>query len=93
MNRPFGWDAGFYWRSHGSGELWSLLPGIEMSQEKFVKVIPAAVGFGLGALFIFGLDKVLRTFTSIFKNQRAENPMASINTACPQVLSIISLRD
>ena len=31
-----------------------------MSQgEGFVKVIPAAVGFGLGALFIFGLDKVL----------------------------------
>ena len=27
--------------------------------EGFVKVIPAAVGFGLGALFIFGLDKVL----------------------------------
>jgi ZIP family zinc transporter len=27
--------------------------------EGFVKVIPAAVGFGLGALFIFGLDKIL----------------------------------
>jgi ZIP family zinc transporter len=27
--------------------------------EGLVKVIPAAVGFGLGALFIFGLDKVL----------------------------------
>ena len=27
--------------------------------EGFVKVIPAAVGFGLGAMFIFGLDKVL----------------------------------
>ena len=37
-----------------------LAPGIEMSPgEGFVKVIPAAVGFGLGALFIFGLDKVL----------------------------------
>ena len=27
--------------------------------EGFVKVIPAAVGFGLGAIFIFALDKVL----------------------------------
>ena len=27
--------------------------------EGFVKVIPAAVGFALGALFIFGLDKIL----------------------------------
>jgi len=27
--------------------------------EGFTKVMPAAIGFGLGALFIFGLDKVL----------------------------------
>ena len=40
---------------------WSLLaPAIEMSEgEGFTKVIPAAVGFMLGALFLFGLDKVL----------------------------------
>ena len=44
-----------------AASFWSLLaPGIEMSPgEGFVKVIPAAVGFALGALFIFGLDKVL----------------------------------
>ncbi|WP_298117959.1 ZIP family metal transporter [Flavobacterium sp.] len=44
-----------------AASFWSLLaPAIEMSDgEGFVKVIPAAVGFGLGALFIFGLDKVL----------------------------------
>ncbi|MBL6693091.1 MAG: ZIP family metal transporter, partial [Flavobacteriaceae bacterium] len=38
-----------------AASFWSLLaPGIEMSPgEGFVKVIPAAVGFGLGALFIF----------------------------------------
>lgn len=44
-----------------AASFWSLLaPGIEMSPgEGFVKVIPAAVGFGLGALFIFSLDKVL----------------------------------
>ncbi|WP_291114871.1 ZIP family metal transporter [Flavobacterium sp. UBA6135] len=40
---------------------WSLLaPAIEMSEgEGFVKVMPAAVGFLMGAFFLFGLDKVL----------------------------------
>ena len=40
---------------------WSLLaPAIEMSKgEGFQKVIPAAVGFLLGALFLFALDKTL----------------------------------
>lgn len=40
---------------------WSLLaPAIEMSEgEGFVKVMPAAIGFMLGAFFLFGLDKVL----------------------------------
>ena len=44
-----------------AASFWSLLaPGIEMSPgEGFIKVIPAAIGFGLGAMFIFGLDKVL----------------------------------
>jgi ZIP family zinc transporter len=44
-----------------AASFWSLLaPGIDMSPgEGFVKVIPAAVGFTLGAFFIFGLDKVL----------------------------------
>ncbi|CAH1000338.1 Zinc transporter ZupT [Neolewinella maritima] len=44
-----------------AASFWSLLaPGIEMSPgEGFVKVIPAAIGFGSGALFIFALDKVL----------------------------------
>ena len=40
---------------------WSLLaPAIEMSDgEGFTKVLPAAIGFILGALFLFALDKVL----------------------------------
>jgi len=44
-----------------AASFWSLLaPGIEMSPgEGFIKVIPAAIGFGMGALFIFALDKVL----------------------------------
>ena len=53
-----------------AASFWSLLaPGIEMSPgEGFVKVIPAAVGFGLGALFIFGLDKILPHIHINFKD-------------------------
>ncbi len=44
-----------------AASFWSLLaPGIEMSEgDGFEKVLPAAIGFGLGALFIFALDKIL----------------------------------
>ena len=44
-----------------AASFWSLLsPAIEMSHgEGFTKVIPAASGFLMGALFIFALDKVL----------------------------------
>jgi ZIP family zinc transporter len=44
-----------------AASFWSLLaPAIEMSGgEGFAKVIPASIGFFLGAIFIFGLDKVL----------------------------------
>lgn len=44
-----------------AASFWSLLaPAIEMSKgEGFIKVIPAAVGFFMGAIFIFGLDKIL----------------------------------
>lgn len=40
---------------------WSLLaPAIEMSEgEGFMKVVPAAAGFLMGALFLFALDKTL----------------------------------
>ena len=53
-----------------AASFWSLLaPGIEMSPgEGFVKVIPAAIGFGLGALFIFSLDKVLPHIHINFKD-------------------------
>jgi len=44
-----------------AASFWSLLaPSIAMSKgESFVKVIPPAVGFFLGALFIYILDKIL----------------------------------
>ena len=62
MNRAL-FDAmlGFAGGVMVAASFWSLLaPGIEMSPgDGFVKVIPAAVGFALGAAFLFGLDKVL----------------------------------
>src|SRR3970040_830430 len=44
-----------------AASFWSLLaPAIAMGEgEGFTKVIPAAFGFFLGSLFIFGIDKVL----------------------------------
>lgn len=62
MNRAlFDGMLGFTGGVMVAASFWSLLaPGIEMSKgEGFYKVIPAVVGFGLGALFIFGIDKVL----------------------------------
>lgn len=57
-----------------AASFWSLLaPGIEMSPgEGFVKVIPAAVGFMLGAAFIFGLDKILPHLHINFKESEKE---------------------
>ena len=59
-----------------AASFWSLLaPGIEMSEgEGFIKVIPAAVGFALGALFIFGLDKVLPHLHINFKAEGIKTP-------------------
>jgi ZIP family zinc transporter len=53
---------------------WSLLaPSIEMSPgDGFTKVIPAAVGFGMGAFFIYGLDKVLPHLHINFKESEKE---------------------
>jgi zinc transporter, ZIP family len=62
MNRAFlDGMLGFTGGVMVAASFWSLLsPAIEMSEgEGFVKVFPAAIGFLLGALFIFGVDKVL----------------------------------
>lgn len=57
-----------------AASFWSLLaPGIEMSPgEGFVKVIPAVVGFALGALFLFGMDKILPHLHINFKENEKE---------------------
>lgn len=62
MNRAFlDGMLGFTGGVMVAASYWSLLaPAIEMSEgEGFVKVMPAALGFLLGAFFLFGLDKVL----------------------------------
>lgn len=62
MNRGF-FDGmlGFTGGVMVAASFWSLLaPGIEMSPgDGFQKVVPAVVGFAMGALFLFGLDKIL----------------------------------
>ncbi|MEE9364017.1 MAG: ZIP family metal transporter [Cellulophaga sp.] len=75
MNRAvFDGMLGFTGGVMVAASFWSLLaPGIEMSEgEGFEKVIPAAVGFALGALFIFSLDKILPHLHINFKESEKE---------------------
>jgi ZIP family zinc transporter len=55
---------------------WSLLsPAIEMSPgEGFTKAMPAAIGFGVGALFLYALDKLIPHLHINFKKDEAEGP-------------------
>lgn len=75
MNRAlFDGALGFTGGVMVAASFWSLLnPAIEMSAgEGFIKVIPAAVGFFLGALFLFALDKVLPHLHINFSQKEAE---------------------
>lgn len=75
MNRAF-FDGmlGFTGGVMVAASFWSLLaPGIEMSPgEGFEKVVPAVIGFAMGATFIFGLDKVLPHLHVNFKMSEKE---------------------
>lgn len=57
-----------------AASFWSLLaPGIEMSPgEGFIKVLPSVVGFAMGALFLFSLDKLLPHLHINFKDSEKE---------------------
>lgn len=57
-----------------AASFWSLLsPAIEMSGgEGFVQVIPAATGFFLGALFLYGLDKIMPHLHINFRKSESE---------------------
>ncbi|MDC7994187.1 MULTISPECIES: ZIP family metal transporter [Flavobacteriaceae] len=62
-----------------AASFWSLLaPAIEMSPgEGFVKVWPSVIGFFLGSLFIFGLDKILPHLHINFKESEKEGLQTS----------------
>ncbi|HET8838203.1 MAG TPA: ZIP family metal transporter [Flavobacteriaceae bacterium] len=57
-----------------AASFWSLLaPAIEMSSgSSFEKVLPSVIGFGLGALFIFSLDKILPHLHINFRESEKE---------------------
>lgn len=75
MNRTF-FDGtlGFTGGVMIAASFWSLLaPAIEMSKgDGFIKVWPSAIGFALGAIFIFGLDKILPHLHVNFRESRKE---------------------
>lgn len=73
-----------------AASFWSLLsPAIENSPgEGFIKVIPAAVGFGLGALVLFGLDKWLPHLHINFKESEAEGVETNWHRTTLLVLAI-----
>lgn len=73
-----------------AASFWSLLaPAIAMSDgEGFAKVLPSAVGFGLGALFLFGLDRLLPHLHINFKESKAEGVQTSWHRTTLLVLAI-----
>lgn len=91
MNRAlFDGMLGFTGGVMVAASFWSLLaPGIAMSPgEGFVKVIPAVVGFGLGALFLFGLDKILPHLHVNFKETEKEGVKTPLHKTTLLVLAI-----
>ena len=73
-----------------AASFWSLLsPAIEMTAgEGFAKVVPASIGFGLGALFIFALDKFTPHLHINFKQDEAEGPATDWHRSTLLVLAI-----
>jgi ZIP family zinc transporter len=57
-----------------AASFWSLLaPSIEMSKgDGLIKAMPAAIGFALGALFLFSMDRLLPHLHINFPKERAE---------------------
>ncbi len=73
-----------------AASFWSLLaPSIELSEgDGFAKVLPAAIGFGLGALFIFGLDKITPHLHINFNKDEAEGPKTDWHSSTLLILAI-----
>jgi ZIP family zinc transporter len=73
-----------------AASFWSLLaPAIENSEgEGFMKVLPAATGFLLGALALFGMDKLLPHLHINFKKSEAEGVKTNWHRTTLLVLAI-----
>ncbi|MDB3887432.1 ZIP family metal transporter [bacterium] len=73
-----------------AASFWSLLsPAIEMSAgDGFTKVMPAAIGFMAGALFLFGLDKVMPHLHINFKDSESEGVKTEWHRSTLLVLAI-----
>ncbi len=73
-----------------AASFWSLLaPAIEMTAgEGFSKVVPAAIGFGVGALFLHFLDKLTPHLHINFKKENAEGPKTDWHRSTLLVLAI-----
>ena len=73
-----------------AASFWSLLaPAIEMSEGTgFQKAFPAAIGFGVGALFLFVLDKYTPHLHINFSREEAEGPKTQWHRTTLLVLAI-----
>jgi len=73
-----------------AASFWSLLaPAIEMSPgDGFQKAFPSAIGFLFGAIFLFGLDKILPHLHINFQQEDAEGVKTSWHRTTLLVLAI-----
>ena len=74
-----------------AASFWSLLnPAIEMSEKMYptMKWMPAAVGFALGAMFLFGLDKVMPHLHLNFQENEKEGAKTQLHKSILLVLAI-----
>jgi len=74
-----------------AASFWSLLnPAIEMSETMYptMKWMPAAVGFALGAMFLFGLDKVMPHLHINFQENEKEGAKTQLHKSILLVLAI-----
>lgn len=73
-----------------AASFWSLLsPAIDMSEgDGFVKVVPAAAGFLMGALFLYGLDKIMPHLHINFRETEKEGMKTTWHRTTLLVLAI-----
>lgn len=75
-----------------AASFWSLLsPSIEMAAEQYPDMpwMPAAVGFTVGALFVFGLDKAAPHLHIDFDISEAEGPKSKLHSTSLLLIAIV----